>query len=75
MASRLRVGNQALVDVAIVPVDHSDLGAIAVNPAEPICGQGTSGATADDHDPRAHTTILVRRVRRIIRSIPQSAIG
>ena len=44
-----------LVDVAVVLVDHGDLGLVrAVEAPEAVGGQRAAGAAAEDHDPRGH---------------------
>ena len=65
-----------LVDVAVVAVDHRDLGGVAVDPAQPVRGQRAAGAGAEDHDAMAHANDHRRTMpSALIRANPQTRCG
>jgi hypothetical protein len=59
-----------LIDVAVVAVDHNDLGGIVVELAQAIGSQRAAGPRAEDDDAMAHTQQLGEPVGRAIRQKP-----
>jgi hypothetical protein len=52
--------------VAIVAIDHGDLGGVTVHPVQPVRSEGAGGTAAEDHDPGGHVPIVVAPTRRDI---------